>query len=46
MTKEEYLKLKEKVNELQKKRLEVIKIEDEIEKLKETEEVKRYIQLI
>mgnify|MGYP003368325371 FL=1 len=46
MTKEEYLKLKEKVNELQKKRLEVIKIEDEIEKLKETEEVKRYLQLI
>ena len=43
---EELNELKEKVNRLKKKRDEVIDIKDKIKRLEETEEIKRYLNLL
>ena len=43
---EELNELKEKVNQLIKEREKVLKIQDEIKRLEETEEIKRYLNLL
>lgn len=46
MKKEELNELKEKVNQLKKERNKVLEIQAEIKRLEETEEIKRYLNLL